>query len=118
VAQVASLEVGLEYNAHFGSMFKVFMGQLQLVLPPGTDIVAAYNRGTDEEQAFVQNLALFLTAFFKVGSRLLFLFFFWGGAGGVRAGRPGHPMCTRARCTFDPANTRFRCGLGFRVLEP
>ena len=36
------------------------------VLPPGTDIPAAFASGSDEEQAFVQNLALFLTSFFKV----------------------------------------------------
>lgn len=36
------------------------------VLPPGTDIPAAFAGGSDEEQAFVQNLALFLTSFFRV----------------------------------------------------
>ena len=36
------------------------------VLPPGTDIPAAFIGGSDEEQAFVQNLALFLTSYFKV----------------------------------------------------
>jgi hypothetical protein len=33
--QVASLTVGPDYNSHFESLFKFFMGQLQLVLPPG-----------------------------------------------------------------------------------
>lgn len=66
-AQVASLTVGPEYNSHFESLFKFFMGQLQSVLPPGTDIVAAYRSGTDDEQAFVQDLALFFTSFFRVG---------------------------------------------------
>ena len=65
--QVAALTVGPEYNKHFESMYKIFIGQLQLVLPPGTNIPAAYDAGSDEEQAFVQNLALFLTAFFRVG---------------------------------------------------
>ena len=37
------------------------------ILPPGTDLPAAYARGSDEEQAFVQNLAMFLTSYFRVG---------------------------------------------------
>jgi hypothetical protein len=34
-------------------------------MPPGTNIPEAYSRGSDEDQAFVQNLAIFLTAFFR-----------------------------------------------------
>jgi hypothetical protein len=103
--QVASLTVGPDYNSHFESLFKFFMGQLQLVLPPGgqrvlvpssyfgpsvtparlcfvnqcfshlclasagTDLVAAYRASTDDEQAFVQDLALFFTSFFRVCSQ-------------------------------------------------
>lgn len=70
---MASLTVGPEYNSHFESLFKFFMGQLQTVLPPGTDLVAAYRAGTDDEQAFVQDLALFFTSFFRVR-----LAFSWG----------------------------------------
>lgn len=58
--------MGAEYNTHFESLFQYFMGQLQTVLPPSTDIVAAYSAGTDDEQAFVQDLALFFTSFFRV----------------------------------------------------
>ena len=36
------------------------------ILPPGTDLPAAYASGSDEEQAFVQNLAMFLTSYFRV----------------------------------------------------
>jgi hypothetical protein len=42
------------------------MMQLQAILPPGT-IPDAYANGSSEEQAFIQNLALFFTSFFKVG---------------------------------------------------
>lgn len=58
--------MGPEYNTHFESLFQYFMGQLKTVLPPSTDIVAAYSAGTDDEQAFVQDLALFFTSFFRV----------------------------------------------------
>lgn len=60
--------MGPEYNSHFASLYKIFIQQLQLILPPSTNIPSAYEQGSDEEQAFVQNLALFFTAFFKVSS--------------------------------------------------
>ena len=41
-------------------------GRAQAVLPPGTDIVAAYRAGSDDEQAFVQYLALFFTSYYRV----------------------------------------------------
>lgn len=69
--QVAGLQVGPEHNTHFEGLFKVWIGQLGSILPPGTNIPAAYERGTDQDQDFVQNLAIFLTTFFKVGSLTL-----------------------------------------------
>jgi exportin-1 len=47
-------------------LYVFFMQQLHGVLPPGTDIPSAYEQGSDEDQAFVQNLALFFTTFLKV----------------------------------------------------
>ena len=64
--QVAALTVGPEHNANFGNLYTFFMTQLVAILPPGTDLPAAYAGGSDEEQAFVQNLAMFLTSFFRV----------------------------------------------------
>lgn len=58
--------MGADYNSHFLSMYTIFIQQLQLILPQGTNIPAAYEQGSDDEQAFVQNLALFFTAFFRV----------------------------------------------------
>ena len=66
VRQVAALTVGAEYNAHFVRLYKIFILQLREVVPPNTHLPAAYEAGGDEEQAFVQNLALFFTAFFRV----------------------------------------------------
>ena len=64
--QVAGLTVGPEYDTHFENLYKVWIGQLGAILPQGTNIPAAYLQGSGDEQDFVQNLALFLTAFFKV----------------------------------------------------
>lgn len=66
-AQVGSLQMGPEFDSHFESFYKAFMVQLGGILPAGTNIAEAYERGNNEQQAFVQNLALFFTGFFKVG---------------------------------------------------
>ena len=65
-AQVAGLQVGPEYNTHFENLYKIWVQQLASILPPGTNIPAAYDAGSDEDQDFVQDLALFLTAFLRV----------------------------------------------------
>ena len=67
--QVAALTVGQEHNRHFDQMFKVWVNMLVGIIPQNTDIGRAYEGATSaEDQDFVQNLALFLTAFFKVGA--------------------------------------------------
>lgn len=68
LVQVAGLQVGPEFAKEFEKLYRVFIQQLQVVLPQGTNIPVAYEHGSDEEQAFVQNLALFFTAFFKVNA--------------------------------------------------
>ena len=57
-----------EYNAHFQRLFTIFMTQLQGILDPSINIPVAYDNGSDEEQAFIQNLAIFFTTFFRVSS--------------------------------------------------
>eukprot|EP00884_Botryococcus_braunii_P004854 jgi/Botrbrau1/1436/Bobra.0063s0127.1 len=63
LTEVASLE---EFNQQFSALYIFFMQQLHTVLPPQTDIPSAYDHGTDDDQAFVQNLALFFTTFLKL----------------------------------------------------
>ncbi|KAK9798116.1 hypothetical protein WJX73_000475 [Symbiochloris irregularis] len=65
LTEVAGLTVAAEYNPHFQRLFTIFMSQLQGVLAPAVNIPLAYENGSDEEQAFIQNLALFFTAFFR-----------------------------------------------------
>ena len=68
LTEIGSLQMTPEFDPHFAQFFRVFMGQLAAVLPPGTDIARAYEHGSDEQQAFVQNLALFFTGFFRARS--------------------------------------------------
>lgn len=41
--QVGALTVGPEYDSHFQALYKFFLAQLAQLLPPGTDIAAAYS---------------------------------------------------------------------------
>lgn len=64
--QIGSLSVGPEADSSFVQLYVIFMNQLSTVLPITADIPKAYEGGTDDEQEFVQNLAIFLTGFLKV----------------------------------------------------
>lgn len=55
-----------EYDSNFSNFFRAFTQQLATILPPDTNLPAAYENGTDDQQAFVQNLALFFTGYFRV----------------------------------------------------
>ncbi|XP_074320433.1 protein EXPORTIN 1A [Silene latifolia] len=71
LSEVAALNFGDFYNVQYVKMYNVFMVQLQAMLPPTTNIPDAYANGSTDEQAFIQNLALFFTSFFKSHIRVL-----------------------------------------------
>ncbi|KAL0546534.1 hypothetical protein IC582_016445 [Cucumis melo] len=71
LTEVAALNFGDYYNRQYIEMYTVFMGRLQTILPPSTNIPEAYAHGSSEEQAFIQNLALFFTSFYKSHIRVL-----------------------------------------------
>ncbi|AQK61480.1 Protein EXPORTIN 1A [Zea mays] len=70
LTEVAALQFGDFYNVQYVKMYTFFMIQLQAILPP-EKIPDAYANGSTEEQAFIQNLALFFTSFFKNHMRIL-----------------------------------------------
>ncbi|CAI0561296.1 unnamed protein product [Linum tenue] len=65
LTEVAALSFGDFYDLQYIKMYNFFMVQLQVILPPTTNIPDAYTNGSSEEQAFIQNLALFFTSFYK-----------------------------------------------------
>ncbi|CAI9767781.1 unnamed protein product [Fraxinus pennsylvanica] len=71
LTEVAALSFGEFYNMQYAKMYSIFMMQLQDILPPSTNIPEAYLSGSTEEQAFIQNLALFFTSFYKSHIRVL-----------------------------------------------
>lgn len=59
------------YDDRFRLLFVSFVKELVNVLPPHTDIAAAYEEADDENQTFVMDLALFFTGFFRAHISLL-----------------------------------------------
>ncbi|XP_057479181.1 protein EXPORTIN 1A isoform X2 [Actinidia eriantha] len=71
LTEVAALNFGDFYNMQYVNLYNIFLVKLQSILPPNTNIPDAYANGSGEEQAFIQNLALFFTSFFKSHIRVL-----------------------------------------------
>jgi exportin-1 len=71
LTEVAALAVGPEHDAAFVSLLTTFMHSLAPLIPPGTDVAAAYAAGSDDDKEFVLNLALFLTTFLRAHARAL-----------------------------------------------
>eukprot|EP00501_MAST-03F_sp_TOSAG23-6_P001823 GSMAST32.ASY1.ANO1.1901.1 assembled CDS len=59
------------YDDMLRNLFSYFMKQLEQLLPPDTDIAAAYNRGSEEDKNLVQGLAMFITSFLNEHISLL-----------------------------------------------
>ncbi|KAG5144433.1 hypothetical protein JHK84_029976 [Glycine max] len=55
LTEVAALQFGNYYDAHI-KMYNIFMGQLQTILPPTTNIPEAYSHGSSEEQVHIRIL--------------------------------------------------------------
>nr|NVI73618.1 embargoed [Cucujiformia] len=64
LTEIAGVAVS-NYNDVFANLFTYTMQQLEIMLPLDTDIKSAYAQGQDQEQNFIQNLALFLCTFLK-----------------------------------------------------
>lgn len=63
LAEIASLEVGLEYDAKFVILFTMVMTAINRMIPPSTNIAEAYANAGDAGQELVLNMALFLSNF-------------------------------------------------------
>jgi len=70
LTEIAGVNVP-HYDEKFIAMFNETMQQLEVMVPVETDIKAAFKKGSDSEQMFIQNLAMFLCAFLKEHGQLL-----------------------------------------------
>lgn len=64
LTEIAGVTVS-NYDNMFVNLFSQTMVQLEIMLPLQTDVRSAYACGQDQEQNFIQNLALFLCTFLK-----------------------------------------------------
>lgn len=78
LTEIGSLSVDSEYGDKIVSLFTIVMASVNKMIPPSTDICAVYENSSDDDQEFVQNLAIFLTSFLsshnKVCSLIPYLF--------------------------------------------
>nr|MBE5725638.1 embargoed [Cucujiformia] len=70
LTEIAGVAVS-NYDEVFVNLFTYSMQQLVIMLPLDTDIKTAYAQGQDQEQNFIQNLALFLCTFLKDHGNLI-----------------------------------------------
>ncbi|WVQ95132.1 hypothetical protein IAU59_002226 [Kwoniella sp. CBS 9459] len=71
LSEIGALNVGPEYNGKFVTLFQVVMTSVNRMVPPNTDMAAAYASSEDEDQQLIKNLALFLTNFLTTHLRLI-----------------------------------------------
>jgi exportin-1 len=65
LAEVASLNVGPEYDPKYVSLFEMVMTAINRMVPPNTNIAQAYAHSNDAGQEFILSLALFLGNFLQ-----------------------------------------------------
>mmetsp|Transcript_19896 Transcript_19896/g.79425 ORF Transcript_19896/g.79425 Transcript_19896/m.79425 type:complete len:964 (-) Transcript_19896:362-3253(-) len=65
LVEIGSLAVGGLYDNRFSTLYMLFISQLSNIVPVTTDIASAYEEADDDTQAFVMDLALFFSGFFK-----------------------------------------------------
>ena len=70
LTEIAGVNVP-HYDEKFIAMFNETMQQLEVMVPVETDIKGAFKKGSDSEQMFIQNLAMFLCSFLKEHGQLL-----------------------------------------------
>ncbi|KAL3651217.1 Exportin-1 [Castilleja foliolosa] len=71
LTEIAAIGSDVSDSIQEVKMYTIFISQLQAILPPHTNLQEAYANGNSDEQAFIQNLALFFATFFKSHIRLL-----------------------------------------------
>jgi exportin-1 len=62
LTEIAQLQVGPIFDENFNTLFVNFMRQLATILPVSTDIEKAYENGDNDDQDFVEDLAMFLVS--------------------------------------------------------
>ncbi|CAO3568485.1 unnamed protein product [Mortierella alpina] len=71
LTEIGSLSVTADYNDKFVILFNIVMTSVAKTIPMGGNIAEMYENAGDDEQQYIQNLALFLTGFLGVHLKLV-----------------------------------------------
>jgi exportin-1 len=72
LTEIATLQdLDPQYDPLFRQLFTIFLQQLNTIMTPDTNLALAFENGSEEDQLFIQKLALFLSGFVKAHYRLL-----------------------------------------------
>ncbi|KAG0208091.1 Karyopherin transporter [Mortierella sp. GBA30] len=71
LTEIGSLSVSSEYNDKFVILFNIVMTSVVKVIPMNGDISSMYESANDDEQQYIQSVALFLTGFLGIHLRLV-----------------------------------------------
>ncbi|KAI7862138.1 nuclear export factor CRM1 [Spinellus fusiger] len=71
LTEIGGLKVENNYHDKLAAMFTSVMTSVNVMVPPSTDLAEVYDNSADDDQEFVQNLALFLTGFLSSHLKIL-----------------------------------------------
>lgn len=72
LTEVGSLtDLEPEYDPLFRTLFAGFLTKLGAVFSPETELIGPFENGSEDDQIFIQRLALFLSGFFKAHLKVL-----------------------------------------------
>ncbi|KAF9962945.1 Karyopherin transporter [Mortierella alpina] len=71
LTEIGSLSVAPEYNEKFVILFNIVMTSVVKTIPPSGNIASMYESANDDEQQYIQSVALFLTGFLSIHLRLV-----------------------------------------------
>ncbi|CAG8578666.1 1451_t:CDS:10, partial [Acaulospora morrowiae] len=71
LTEIGALSVSHEYDDKFIALFNMVVASLTSMIPLSADIASIYDNSSNEEQEFIQNLALFLTSFLSAHLKIM-----------------------------------------------
>ncbi|KAI9320987.1 nuclear export factor CRM1 [Dichotomocladium elegans] len=71
LTEIGSLSVDAQYHEKLAFLFTSVMSAINVMIPPTTNMDEVWENSSDDDQEFVQNLALFLTSFLSVHLKII-----------------------------------------------
>ncbi|KAI8098786.1 nuclear export factor CRM1 [Halteromyces radiatus] len=71
LTEIGSIKAEPKYNEKICFLFTSVLTSVNTMIPPSTDIANVYENSSDDDQEFVQNLALFLTSFLSTHLKVI-----------------------------------------------